>query len=73
MVRRVSNALASILMYQVMRIPPGYPGSRLTAKKLLNLYLSRLEYKTGRIKVRSRPIKLTVVEMPRSLASRIIV
>jgi pyruvate-formate lyase-activating enzyme len=60
MIRRVSNALASILMYQVMRIPPGYPGSRLTAKKLLNLYLSRLEYKTGRIKVHSRPIKLTV-------------
>ncbi len=58
--RRIWNALTSILKYQVMRLPPGYPGARLTAKKLLNLYLSRLEFETGRIKVRSSPIRLTV-------------
>ena len=57
---RIWNALTSTLKYRVLRMPPGYPGSRMTAKKLLNLYLLRLDYETGRTKVRSRPFKLTV-------------
>lgn len=60
MLHRISNALTSRFKHQVMRFPQGYPGSRITLKKLLNLYLSRYEYETGRIKVRSLPIKLTV-------------
>ncbi len=40
--------------------PPGHPGSRLTLKRLLNLYQLRWEYARGRTVLRSRPIKLTV-------------
>ena len=39
---------------------PSPTGSRLTLKKLLNLYLLRHEYGRGQTRLRSRPIKLTV-------------
>jgi MoaA/NifB/PqqE/SkfB family radical SAM enzyme len=40
--------------------PPGYPGTRLTAARLANLYLARLEYARGAVRPRSYPIKLTI-------------
>jgi len=40
--------------------PPTHAGTRLTAKRLLNLWLARLHHARGHIHVRSLPIKLTV-------------
>ena len=40
--------------------PPGYEGARWTARKLLNVYLSRWEESHGRTRLRSYPFKLTV-------------
>src|SRR2546430_17571454 len=40
--------------------PPGYEGARWSARKLLNVYLSRWEEGRGRTKLRSYPFKLTV-------------
>ena len=40
--------------------PPAYPGVRLSARRLLNLYLSRWQEGRGHTRLISRPIKLTV-------------
>jgi MoaA/NifB/PqqE/SkfB family radical SAM enzyme len=40
--------------------PPPWPHARLTWRRRLNLYLARLEHQLGRIRLRSRPVKLTV-------------
>ncbi len=58
MLGRVTSALT--LPLKVLRFPRGFPGLRMTPKKLINLYRSRYEYGTGRIELRSLPIKLTV-------------
>jgi sulfatase maturation enzyme AslB (radical SAM superfamily) len=66
MLDRISNTFTAQLNHQltriqhVMRLRQNYPGARLTPRRLFNLFLSRHEYKTGRIKVRSLPVKLTV-------------
>jgi organic radical activating enzyme len=51
MIRRLANAL---------RFQQRFPGVRLTPRRLFNLVLSRYEYRTGRARLRSLPIKLTV-------------
>jgi organic radical activating enzyme len=40
--------------------PPAYPGVRLTPKRLLNLYVVRLQEALGHTRLLGRPIKLTV-------------
>src|SRR5215470_4593222 len=63
MLRHIASRITSNPRYVAMRsvlAPPGYPESRRTLKRLLNLYLSRYEEARGRIRLRSYPIKLTV-------------
>lgn len=40
--------------------PPSAPRTRLTAKRLANLYLARLEHARGAVQLRSLPLKLTI-------------
>ncbi len=40
--------------------PPAYPGVRLTAKRLANLYVNRWQEARGHVRLLGRPIKLTV-------------
>jgi pyruvate-formate lyase-activating enzyme len=63
MIRRLQRRLSRNPRYIYLRnflTPPPYAGAKLSAKKLLNLYLSRYEGMQGHLKLRSYPIKLTV-------------
>jgi pyruvate-formate lyase-activating enzyme len=61
--RKIRHRLERLPRYIYLRnllTPPPYPGVTLTRKRMLNLWLSRLEGMQGRIKLHSLPIRLTV-------------
>jgi Radical SAM superfamily/Iron-sulfur cluster-binding domain len=63
MIRRAWRRIIRDPRYQFAHdflTPPGYAGSKLTLKKLLNLYRMRYEYQRGAVRLRSLPFKLTV-------------
>src|SRR5262245_53526966 len=44
---------------ELFAVPTAYPGTTITARRLLNLYLGRLEKLRTHTRLLSRPIKLT--------------
>jgi pyruvate-formate lyase-activating enzyme len=60
--RRLSALLETprVARLRAALTPPAYPGVRLTARRLLNLYLSRWQEACGHTRMLARPIKLTV-------------
>jgi pyruvate-formate lyase-activating enzyme len=50
----------SYVAVRMLLQPPSYEGSQLTIRRLFNLYLQRLEHRSGRTRLWSKPCKLTV-------------
>ncbi len=55
---RLNVARERVATYRRWLTPPRYPRTRLTAKRLLNFYLSRYEEFTGRLALRGYPLGL---------------
>lgn len=62
MIRRLKRRVANLPWIHLRGLlsVPHYPGTTLTAKRLLNLYVARVDATQGRTVLRSYPMKLTI-------------